>query len=108
MIELMLVLIGIFIGAGGMYIVLRNRGAVCELHGVASYVEQQQTEKQTRKERILTMAREKGTVTNDDVEKSLGVSDATATNYLSELEREGKIEQIGERGRFVTYRLKGN
>ncbi len=39
-------------------------------------------------------------------ETALGVSDATATNYLQELEREGRIEQIGERGRFVTYRLK--
>ncbi|MCH7878599.1 MAG: type IV toxin-antitoxin system AbiEi family antitoxin domain-containing protein, partial [candidate division Zixibacteria bacterium] len=43
---------------------------------------------------------------NDDVERMLGVSDATATNYLQELEDEGKIEQIGERGRYVVYRMK--
>jgi len=36
---------------------------------------------------------------------AVGVSDASATNYLSELESEGKIEQVGERGRFVSYRL---
>jgi Fic family protein len=42
-------------------------------------------------------------VTNDDVERALGVSDATATNYLQELEDDGKIKQIGRRGRFVYY-----
>lgn len=45
-------------------------------------------------------------VTNDDVEKELGVSDATATRYLDALEKQGRIEQIGEKGRFVKYRLK--
>lgn len=104
--ELILILIGIFIGACGMYLALRRRRVVCELHGVASYVERQQAEKQARKARILELLKEKGTVTNDDVESALGVSDATATNYLSELERERKIEQIGERGRFVSYQLK--
>jgi len=31
-------------------------------------------------------------LTNNDVEKSLGVSDATATRYLDELEKEKIIE----------------
>lgn len=45
-------------------------------------------------------------VTNDEVEKLLGVSDATATRYLEELEREGAIEQIGKEGRHVYYKAK--
>lgn len=45
-------------------------------------------------------------VTNNDIEKLLGVSDATATRYLSELEKEGRVEQIGTTGRGVEYRLK--
>jgi|SRR3989344_2957924 len=43
-------------------------------------------------------------ITNNDVEKVLGVSDATATRYLDKLEKDGKIVQIGREGRFVKYR----
>jgi Fic family protein len=46
-------------------------------------------------------------VSNEDVEGFLGVSDATATIYLSELEEEGKIVQIGTVGRPVRYRRNG-
>jgi len=42
-------------------------------------------------------------VTNDEVEKLLHVSDATATRYLSALEKEGKIRQIGKMGTGVAY-----
>ncbi|MBU0999386.1 winged helix-turn-helix transcriptional regulator [Patescibacteria group bacterium] len=45
-------------------------------------------------------------ITNNDVEKLLGVSDATATRYLDELEKEGKIRQIGTTGQGVYYVLK--
>lgn len=96
---------GILIGSIGTYLVIRNRQKRKQ-HGVTSYVEKQQNEKQSRKEKILEMIREKGSVANNDVESELDVSDASATNYLSELESERKIEQVGERGRFVTYRLK--
>ena len=45
---------------------------------------------------------------NNDVERMFAVSDATATNYLSELEKEGKIRQVGKTGRSVSYeRLNG-
>ena len=58
------------------------------------------------KEKILAFFQTNETVTNSDIEKMLGVSDATATRYLSELERDGKIEQIGKTGRGVEYRMK--
>ncbi len=44
-----------------------------------------------------------GRITNDDVEKLLHVSDATATRYLDILEKEGKIKQIGKTGRNTYY-----
>lgn len=62
--------------------------------------------KQENKTKILTLFQTKETVTNNDIEKLLGVSDATATRYLSELEKEGKVEQVGKTGRGVEYRLK--
>lgn len=61
--------------------------------------------KNAAKENILEHIKEKGTVNNDDVESLLGVSDATATRYLQELEQEGKIIQEGET-RGVVYRIK--
>ena len=42
-------------------------------------------------------------VTNDEVEKFLHVSDATATRYLSQLEKEGKIKQSGKTGKGISY-----
>ncbi len=55
-----------------------------------------------RKARILERARTQGRITNDDVEELLLVSDATASNYLSELEKEGKLTQEGD-GRSTYY-----
>jgi Fic family protein len=42
-------------------------------------------------------------VTNNDVEKLLGVSDATATRYLDDLEKEKFIRQVGKTGGHVYY-----
>ena len=47
--------------------------------------------------------RRAGKITNDEVEKLLHVSDATATRYLSALEKEGKIQQVGRTGKAVVY-----
>jgi len=41
--------------------------------------------------------------TNDDIQRILGVSDATATRYLEALEKEGLIRQVGGKGRGVYY-----
>ncbi len=46
---------------------------------------------------------ERDRVANDDIEKLLGVSDATATRYLDELEKEGLIRQVGKTGKHVYY-----
>lgn len=59
--------------------------------------------KEKAKQDILNLIQQKGQVNNNDIEKLLGVSDATATNYLQELEQEGKIIQHGDTGRGVFY-----
>jgi Fic family protein len=63
----------------------------------------QQKQKDVRKAKIMELFATRFEVKNNDVERMFAVSDATATNYLSELEKEGKIKQAGSRGRFVTY-----
>jgi len=59
-----------------------------------------------RREKVLTLFERKAEITNDDVQKIMGISDATATRYLDALEMEGKIVQVGDTGRGVAYRRK--
>ena len=58
-----------------------------------------------RKQKIIELVEQKEKITNNDVEEMLGVSDATARNYLDDLEKEGKLRQIGTEGRGVYYVL---
>jgi predicted HTH transcriptional regulator len=60
--------------------------------------------KSKRLEKILQLAKEKGEITNDDVEKLLHVSDMTATRYLNELVKQGRLKRIGPPSR-VKYQL---
>lgn len=62
-------------------------------------------EKEEQKERLLSVAQSKGTITNDEAQTLLGVSDSTAERYLEELEKVGKLAQVGTVGRAVTYKI---
>jgi predicted HTH transcriptional regulator len=60
--------------------------------------------KSKRLEKILQLASKKGEITNDDVEKLFHVSDITATRYLSELVKQGRLKRIGPPSR-AKYQL---
>ena len=62
-----------------------------------------QDRKRNKIDKIMEALKEKDRITNDEVEKLLHVSDATATRYLSDLEKEGKIKQVGKTGIAVVY-----
>lgn len=62
-----------------------------------------QSRKRKKLDKIMTLFLNKSKITNDEVEKFLHVSDATATRYLSQLEKEGKIKQTGKTGHSVFY-----
>jgi hypothetical protein len=53
--------------------------------------------------KIMELFAKQTEITNDEVEKHLHVSDATATRYLAELEKRGKLTQHGTTGRGVSY-----
>jgi len=53
--------------------------------------------------KILNLFAKQTEITNDEVEKLLHVSDATASRYLHELVKRGKVNQVGTTGRGVTY-----
>lgn len=59
--------------------------------------------KEHNKRKILAFLKKRRTITNSQVQKLLGVSDATATNYLEELEQKGALSQKGKTGSGVFY-----
>ena len=95
---LILIIVAVAGIALGAYFAMRNRVAIPE----------QSRKKQENKDKVLAFARKNGKVKNNDVEKMLGVSDATAERYLDELEKEGKIEQHGTIGQNVFYTPKSH
>ena len=62
-----------------------------------------QFRKRKKLDKVMSLFLKHSKITNDEVEKFLHVSDATATRYLSELEKEGKIKQNGKTGHMVSY-----
>lgn len=64
-----------------------------------------QRETDSRKFKIIEFLQKHETVTNDEVEYLLKVSNSTAYRLLESLEQEKKILQIGNTGRHVYYIL---
>jgi len=62
-----------------------------------------QFRKRKKLDKIMALFLKHSKITNDEVEKFLHVSDATATRYLSQLEKENKIKQVGKTGHAVSY-----
>ena len=57
-----------------------------------------QFRKKAKLEKIMKLANEKRSITNDQAQKLLHVSDATATRYLSTLVRQGRLKRLGISG----------
>ncbi len=92
---ILVALVGI---ALGMYIARRNANA--------GFIAKQVEQKAANKQKILAFVQEHGKIQNNDVEKLVGVSNATAERYLDELEKEGKLTQHGTIGQSVSYTAK--
>jgi len=78
-----------------------SRNRVLELLNIAKLAIQ--FRKRKKLDRIMEMFAKQTKVTNDEVEKFLHVSDATAERYLNILEKENKIKQVGKTGHAVSY-----
>jgi len=103
-----LVSVGIAGVALGMYLARRKEGE--------GFIAKQVEKKAENKQKILTFLQTNDPtsprlhgarqIQNNDVEKLVGVSNATAERYLNELEKEGKLVQHGTIGPEVFYTLK--
>ena len=77
-----------------------------EFVGICASAVETASQKEARKESALALLRERGELGNSEIRAMLGVASRTAVRYLDELEREGKVEQVGRVGHAVTYRLR--
>ena len=68
-----------------------------------SLIDKQAKEKAANLQKILDLLNTQNPLTNNQVQASLGISDATATRYLEELEKAGQIRQVGKTGKYVNY-----
>lgn len=71
--------------------------------GLAEYNQKLQEKKNQVKEKILELFETKLEISNRDVAKKLALSRASAFRYLDELEKEGKLKQVGKTGRNAFY-----
>ena len=95
---LILIIVALVGIALGMYLARRNANT--------GFIAKQMEQKTENKQKILAFVQEHGKIQNNDVEKLVGVSNATAERYLDELEKEGKLIQHGTIGQNVFYTLK--
>lgn len=101
MTQIILIILGIAI-----VVILFSRKTREQVYGICATALDQTVRKNANKEKILTLLAERREASNSDIREALGVSERSAVRYMDELEREGKVEQVGNTGRGVTYRLK--
>lgn len=101
MTQIILIIIGIAVVA-----LLLSRKGRDKIVGICATAIGLDAKKQENKEKIAALLRERGELSNSDIREALGVSDRSVIRYMDELEREGKVEQVGKTGRSVAYRLK--
>ena len=89
-------ILGLIIGGAGVRLLMRSKKFQLN--------PEQSEQKQKHIQEVLELAKQKGEIKNDDIQYALGVSDATATRYLDELEKDGKLTQSGS-GKGIIYRL---
>lgn len=110
MTQIVIFVIGAGVGGISVWLAMKKpkveSGAVSESpkkNNLAEVMEERTKEKEEKKKRILEFFASRDKVSNDEIQTLLGVSDATATRYLDELEKEGKVRQVGKTGQSVFY-----
>jgi predicted HTH transcriptional regulator len=72
--------------------------------GLTEYNQRLQERKEKIKNQIFEMFEENEKITNSDIVKKLDISKTSTVRYLDELEKEGKVQQVGKAGRNVYYK----
>lgn len=101
-----LVLILIIIIGSTIAVILLTERTREGVAGICAAAMDTTVNKNANKEKALAFIRQRGEASNSDIREHLGLSSRTIVRYMDELEKEGKVEQEGEIGQAVTYRLK--
>jgi len=102
--QLLVFIIGVILGGVGVWFWVGRKATTSKLK---KFNEERAEERNANKQKILDLLVGKGKITNDEIQKLLSISDATATRYLDELEKDGKIKQVGQIGHYVYYEKVG-
>lgn len=86
--------------------VLLSRPAREKIIGTNAFLIQQAARKKANMEHILKMFEKKGEVSNSNIRDALKIDDRTVVRYMDELEKAGKVQQVGKTGQNVVYRIK--
>lgn len=98
--QLLYFILGVIVGGAGVWLFIGERKSIAGSKLIVSQAE----EKERGKRAIMVLLESgNGPLTNNHVEQMLSISDATATRYLDELEKEGKVRQVGETGKYTYY-----
>lgn len=73
--------------------------------GISSFMGRQAEQKRIGKEKIVAFLKEKGEAANRDIRDALKLDDRTVVRYMDELEKEGRVQQVGSTGVDVVYKL---
>lgn len=99
--EIIYLIIGLFVG----YLIGRNANKVVLTDRIDNDLNAQRAEaKQKHLDKILATFGPDDEITNNSVEHLLHVSNTSAERYLDELEKAGKLRQIGKTGKYVIYK----
>lgn len=84
------------------------RRGTAGVRGICAAALGRDAQKHKNKEKILALfsGAKQEELNNEDIRSALGLSRRSVTRYMTELEREGEVEQVGDVGRGVMYRLK--
>lgn len=66
--------------------------------GICAAALDQTVRKNGNKEKIAALLQEKGQLSNAEFREAFGSSERSVVHYMDELEREGKVEQVGTTG----------
>ncbi len=99
----LVIIIFVVVVAGGLVWAVREEYKNAGQKEMPQLMQEQAKEKAEHLQEIKDLAAGKNKITNDDIQKLLGVSDATAVRYLDELEKEGALKQVGKTGKYTYY-----
>lgn len=98
--QLFIFIIGLVLGGAVVWFFVKSKTTTGKLQ---KFNVEREKEREANKQKIIDFLGEKGKATNNDIQTLISVSDATATRYLDELEKEGKVKQVGDAGHYVYY-----